>query len=185
MFDATSLAGELIAAGYTFGGYAEDLPSAEYTGCKVGGYARKHSPWTDFRDVPAAADQPLSAMPSDYANLPTVSFLIPNLCHDMHDCSIAEGDRWLAQNIDHYATWSRTHNSLLVVTFDESENDPDNPSPRWRWDSESRRVRSLSGPTTIGSCARWRTSTGSRRSDTARRPLRSAGCGVPKPRSAS
>ena len=51
----------------------------------------------------AAANQPLSAMPSDYANLPTVSFLIPNLCHDMHDCSIAEGDRWLAQNIDHYA----------------------------------------------------------------------------------
>jgi hypothetical protein len=125
-FHATSLAGELIAAGYTFGGYAEDLPSAEYTGCRVGGYARKHSPWTDFRDVPAAANQPLAAMPSDYASLPTVSFLIPNLCHNMHDCSIAEGDRWLAQNIDHYARWSRTHNSLLVVTFDESDNDPDN-----------------------------------------------------------
>ena len=126
MFDVPTLAGELVAAGYSFAGYAEDLPSAGYTGCDEGDYARKHSPWTDFRDVPATANQPLSAMPSDYANLPTVSFLVPNLCHDMHDCSIAEGDRWLAQNIDDCASWSRTHNSLLVVTFDESDDDPDN-----------------------------------------------------------
>jgi acid phosphatase len=125
-FDATSLAGELVAAGYTFAGYAEDLPRAGYTGCDTGDYARRHSPWTDFRDVPAQANQPLSAMPSDYANLPTVSFLIPNLCHDMHDCSIAQGDHWLAQNIDGYAQWARTHNSLLVITFDESDSDPDN-----------------------------------------------------------
>ena len=99
-----------------------DVPSL----ADEGDYARKHSPWTDFRDVSASANQPLSAMPDDYANLPTVSFLIPNLCHDMHDCSIAEGDRWLAQNIDDYATWARTHNSLLLVTFDESDSDPDN-----------------------------------------------------------
>jgi phosphatidylinositol-3-phosphatase len=77
MFDVPSLAGELVAAGYSFAGYAEDLPGAGYTGCHDGDYARKHSPWTDFRDVPASADQPLSAMPDDYANLPTVSLLIP------------------------------------------------------------------------------------------------------------
>ena len=45
---------------------------------------------------PPTANQPLSAMPSDYARLPTVSFVIPNLCHDMHDCSIAEGDELAA-----------------------------------------------------------------------------------------
>jgi phosphatidylinositol-3-phosphatase len=77
MFDVPSLAGELVAAGYSFAGYAEDLPGAGYTGCHDGDYARKHSPWTDFRDVPASADQPLSAMPDDYADLPTVSLLIP------------------------------------------------------------------------------------------------------------
>ena len=121
LFDAPSLAGELVAAGYTFAGYAEDLPRPGFTGCSAGDYARKHSPWTDFRDVPAAANQPLTAMPADYASLPTVSFLIPNLCHDMHDCSIVEGDRWLSQDIDRFARWARTHNSLLIVTFDESE----------------------------------------------------------------
>ena len=125
-FDAPNLAGQLVAAGHTFAGYAEDLPRPGFTGCEAGDYARKHSPWTNFRDVPAESNQPLSAMPTDYARLPTVSFLIPNLCHDMHDCSIAEGDRWLAQHLDGYAAWARTHNSLLIVTFDESEDDDDN-----------------------------------------------------------
>jgi acid phosphatase len=124
-FDGPNLASELADAGYTFVGYSEDLPRPGYTGCTAGGYARKHSPWTNFSSVPAAANQPLSAMPSDYDALPTVSFLIPNLCHDMHDCSIAEGDDWLRQNIDGYVQWARTHNSLLVVTFDESESKDD------------------------------------------------------------
>lgn len=124
-FGAPSLGGELAAAGYSFAGYAEDLPRPGFAGCKAGDYVRRHSPWIDFRDVPKEVNQPLSAMPSDFTQLPTVSFVIPNLCHDVHDCSIAEGDRWLAQNIDPYAQWARTHNSLLIVTFDESESPDD------------------------------------------------------------
>lgn len=124
-FDAPNLATELAAAGYSFTGYAEDLPQAGYPGCRAGDYARKHSPWTDFSTVPPAANQPLSAMSADYASLPTASFVIPNLCHDMHDCSIAQGDDWLRQNIDGYAEWARTHNSLLIVSFDESESNRD------------------------------------------------------------
>jgi acid phosphatase len=120
-FGGANIAGELIAAGYTFVGYSEDLPGPGYTGCRAGDYARKHSPWTDFPNLPPGINQPLSAMPADYAALPTVSFVIPNLCHDMHDCSIVEGDNWLRQNIDGYAQWARTHNSLLIVSFDESE----------------------------------------------------------------
>jgi phosphatidylinositol-3-phosphatase len=124
-FAAGNLASELTAAGYTFAGYSEDLPATGFVGCAAGDYARKHSPWTNFSAVPATANQPLSAMPTDYAALPTVSFLIPNLCHDMHDCSIAEGDAWLRQNIDGYAQWARTHNSMLLVSFDESESKDD------------------------------------------------------------
>jgi tetratricopeptide (TPR) repeat protein len=119
-FDGPDLASELTAAGYGFVGYAEDLPQPGFTGCSAGDYARKHSPWTDFADVPAEANQPLSAMPTDYAQLPTVAFVIPNLCHDMHNCSIAEGDEWLRENIDAYARWALTHDSLLIVSFDES-----------------------------------------------------------------
>ena len=124
-FRTPSLAGELSAAGYSFVGYAEDLPSPGFTGCRAGGYARKHSPWTDFSDVPAEDGRPMSDMPTDFSKLPTVSFVVPNLCHDMHDCSVKDGDHWLAQNIDPYARWARTHNSLLILTFDESEADGD------------------------------------------------------------
>ena len=92
-FSGPNLASELIAAGYTFAGYSEDLPGTGYTGCRAGGYARKHSPWTDFTNLPAGVNQPLSAMPADYDALPTVSFVIPNLCHDMHDCSDRGGRR--------------------------------------------------------------------------------------------
>jgi phosphatidylinositol-3-phosphatase len=51
--------------------------------------------------------------------------VIPNLCNDMHDCFIAQGDAWLRQNIDGYAQWARTHNSLLIVSFDKSESNRD------------------------------------------------------------
>jgi phosphatidylinositol-3-phosphatase len=124
-FDAPNLASELTDAGFSFAGYSEDLPNPGHPGCQAGNYARKHSPWTNFTTVPSSANQPLTAMSTDYAALPTVSFLIPNLCHDMHDCSIAEGDTWLQQNIDSYAQWARTHNSLLIVTFDESGSSQD------------------------------------------------------------
>jgi acid phosphatase len=29
--------------------------------------------------------------------LPTFSFVIPDICHDTHDCSVGTGDAWLAQ----------------------------------------------------------------------------------------
>jgi hypothetical protein len=117
---APSLGGQLIAAGRTFTGYAEDLPEVGFTGCTAGDYARKHSPWVNFADVPASANRPMSDLPADYADLPTLAFVIPNLCHDMHDCDVAAGDRWMRDTMDPYVDWAADHNSLLIVTFDES-----------------------------------------------------------------
>jgi hypothetical protein len=39
----------------------------------------------------------------------------------MHDCSVEVGDRWLRRNLFSYLHWARTHNSLLIITFDESK----------------------------------------------------------------
>jgi acid phosphatase len=50
-----------------------------------------------------------------------VSFVIPNLCHDMHDCSVATGDAWLRANIGPYADWAMRHDSLLILTWDEDD----------------------------------------------------------------
>jgi acid phosphatase len=126
---APNLATELRSAGKTFVGYSEDLPHRGFTGCSADGYARKHNPWVDFRNIPAAVNQPLSALPHDYAALPTVSIIVPNLCHDMHDCSIATGDRWARRHLSGYVRWARTHNSLLIVTFDEDDGTPANHIP--------------------------------------------------------
>jgi hypothetical protein len=114
-----NLATELVAAGHTFTGYSEDLPRAGYTGCSAGAYARKHNPWADFADVPAAMNQPLSALPQDFGALPTVSVVVPNLCDDMHSCPVSTGDAWARQHLASYVSWAATHNSLLIVTFDE------------------------------------------------------------------
>jgi phosphatidylinositol-3-phosphatase len=129
-FTAPNLGSELIAARLTFAGYSEDLPAVGSGVCSAGEYARKHVPWTNFANVPASASQPFSAFPAgNYARLPTVAFVIPNLCHDMHDCSVATGDSWLRAHIAGYATWAMTHNSLLVVTFDEDDGSSGNHIP--------------------------------------------------------
>src|SRR5262249_11920712 len=35
--------------------------------------------------------------------------------------TIPAGDTWLRQNLDDYYQWAKTHNSLLIVTFDEND----------------------------------------------------------------
>ena len=115
---APNLASELLAAHLTFTGYAETLPGAGSKVCAAGTYARKHAPWVAFSNVPRALSQPFDALPS-YAKLPTVSFLIPNVDDDMHDGSISDGDAWLGTHLASLVTWAKTHDTLIVLTWDE------------------------------------------------------------------
>src|SRR5512143_1549684 len=85
-YSSANLASGLIATAQTFAGYSESMPSNGYTGCTSGRYARKHNPWVNYTNVPASANLTFAAFPSDYADLPTVAFVVPNLCNDMHDC---------------------------------------------------------------------------------------------------
>ena len=119
--NAPNLATQLQAAGRSFIGYSESLPAPGFTGCRSGEYAQKHSPWAAFSNLPAGANQPWSAWPTSFNQLPTVAFITPNLCSDTHDCSVDVGDQWLRDNLSDYVNWARTHSSLLIVTFDESE----------------------------------------------------------------
>jgi hypothetical protein len=128
-FTGTSLGDQLIASGAGFTGYSEDLPSVGYTGCVSGDYARKHNPWVNWPSIPAAANQPMTAFPTDYSTLPAVSFVVPNLQHDMHDGTVAQGDAWLQNNLSGYIDWAKTHNSLFVLTFDEDDNTGNNRIP--------------------------------------------------------
>jgi acid phosphatase len=121
-----NLGRQLLDGGLSFTGYSEDLPKAGYPGCSNARYAAKHNPWVDFDNVPASANQPYTAFPTDFAKLPTVSFVVPNLCNDMHDCGTPAGDNWARAHLDGYLRWADQHNSLLIVTFDENDGSPHN-----------------------------------------------------------
>ena len=128
--NAPNLGSELLAAGYTFIGYAEDLPGVGSPVCSAGKYARKHVPWANFTNVPPTNSVPFSAFPmGNYANLPTVSFVIPNNDDNMHDGSVAQGDAWLSRELSGYANWAVANNSLLIVTWDEDDDGPHNQIP--------------------------------------------------------
>jgi phosphatidylinositol-3-phosphatase len=121
-YSSPNLASELAAAGLTFGGYVESLPSPGFAGCwgSDGLYARKHVPWPNFTNVPASATRPYRGLPSP---MPSLAWIVPNLCDDMHDCSTRTGDDWLAKNLPPIIAWNAKHDGLLIVTWDEA--DPD------------------------------------------------------------
>ena len=130
-FITPNLGASLLANSFTFIGYSEDLPSVGFNGTISGDYARKHSPWINWQDaptngIPSINNQPFSSFPTDFSTLPTVSFVIPNLAHDMHDpvilpSAIVNGDAWLQTNLDAYIQWAKTNNSLFILTFDEDD----------------------------------------------------------------
>ena len=133
-FRTSNLGQQLREKGFTFRGYAEDLPRTGNTVTKLGHYARKHVPWISFGNIPqgtnpdSSTNLPFSLFPSDFSKLPTVAIVVPNLINDMHDpgnhpqIAVKNGDAWLKKNIDPYYQWATKHNSLLIVTFDESDN---------------------------------------------------------------
>ena len=53
--------------------------------------------------------------------LPNFSLVVPNLCHDMHNCSVATGDRWLRGFVGPLLRSPAMQRSVLFITFDEGE----------------------------------------------------------------
>jgi len=128
---ASNLAQQLMGAGLSFAQYSEDLPAVGDTSCTSGLYARFHNPVPDFAALPASANLPYSQFASDLSNasLPIVSFVVPNLCHDMHGNSpqcisgfvdlVQLGDTWLSNNLPAFLTSNMARNGLLIVTWDQ------------------------------------------------------------------
>jgi phosphatidylinositol-3-phosphatase len=123
---ARSLADTLASARKTWKTYAEDLPSAGFTGGSSGRYAKKHDPFLYFRDVAdsrARRDRvvPFPQLARDLAarRLPDFSLVVPNLCDDMHDCSVATGDAWLKAHVVPLLHSPELRGGVVFVVFDE------------------------------------------------------------------
>jgi len=127
--DSENVVRDLLAAGKSWKSYAEDIPSVGYTGGDSGRYAVRHNPLAYFTDVQNDTKQvqnlvPFSQFATDLntANLPNFSFIVPNLCNDAHDCSLATSDAWLKANIDPLIQSPLFQkDGLLIILFDEAD----------------------------------------------------------------
>lgn len=126
---ASNLGSLLSAHGRTWKGYMESMP----TSCGTKGtasYAVRHDPFVYFDNIRrtslCANVVPYTRLATDLrsdATTPRFAFVTPNICNDMHDCSVATGDAWLgrfASRVMSSPAWT-TKRSLLIVTFDEDE----------------------------------------------------------------
>ncbi len=125
----TGLAGQLQAKSLSWKAYMEDMPSTCFTGSDAGGYAKKHDPFVYYTGISGnrrlcANVVPFAALARDEASraLPVFAWITPNLCHDMHDCDPAVGDRFLSRTIPSLLR-ALGPRGLLVLTWDEGSSD--------------------------------------------------------------
>jgi hypothetical protein len=142
--DDPSIFTQTRAAGRSWKVYSED----QVLGCQTsftGKYWPNHNPAIFYRQLGpspywptgdgtcAKWDVPAAQLPLDIARgaLPALSYLIPNNCNNMHDnCTgdpIRQGDTWLRDVfsgnrvvVGGLAAWAEKHDTLVVITFDES-----------------------------------------------------------------
>jgi phosphatidylinositol-3-phosphatase len=124
---ATSLADTIEDTGRTWKTYAEGLPVRGFLGGVSGRYAKKHNPFAYFTPViddPKRAQRivPLRELATDVARrqLPDFAFVVPDLCHSMHDCPVGVGDAWLRRTVGPLLKLPRT---AIFITFDEGNTD--------------------------------------------------------------
>lgn len=128
LVDDTNIADEVEASGRTWKSYQEDLPSPCFLGSESGNYVIHHNPFLYYRVIrnnPTRCQNvvPFEQFRSDLAagSVPDLAWITPNVRHDMHDGSVAEGDQWLAglvPDILNAPAWQQ--NGLLVIVWDEA-----------------------------------------------------------------
>jgi len=115
-FRANNLFAQLGYHGIRWAVWAESMGSRCRTSSH-GLYASWHNPALYYRNlmpkVCARRDVPYPKHLPRY--MPRFVFAVPNLCHDMHDCSIARGSRWLR----HHVPPLLHHGATVIITFDE------------------------------------------------------------------
>jgi hypothetical protein len=156
-----TVAGQLRAKGLTWKGYMEDMgddpvrdngvscahpalgsPDTTQQASATDQYATRHNPFVYFHSIidDAAAcqarDVPLTRLPADLgtvASTPNLSFITPDLCHDGHDATCADGGQGGLPGADAFlrdwvpritASPAYKRDGLLVIAFDEASNDP-------------------------------------------------------------
>ena len=126
---ATNLVDQLEQAGKTWRAYMEGAPSACFGAARAGEYTRHHDPFLYFDDVAANPTRcanvvPLTELAADIraGTLPAFVWITPDECHDMHDCRVRDGDRFLASLVPPLLR-ALGPRGVLFVTWDEGTSD--------------------------------------------------------------
>ncbi len=104
--------------GISWNVFMESMPSACYKGGSSGQYVLRHNPAMPFANIATKPVKCAKVVPYTSFNvnsLPQLSFVVPNLCNDMHDCSIATGDNWLQARVPAMLSAG----AEVIITFDE------------------------------------------------------------------
>jgi hypothetical protein len=128
------LATLLNSAGISWKAYEEDIDGTTCPLVSVNRYAPKHDPFVFFDDVtntnnPNSAFcishiRPYTEFAADLQNntVARYNFITPNLCNDMHDCSVTTGDTWLSQQLPAiFASQAYKNGGAIFITWDEGE----------------------------------------------------------------
>jgi phosphatidylinositol-3-phosphatase len=109
---------------------AESMPTA-CDRSDAGAYVARHNVATYFASLSTACrrwDLPMGSTSAgrlvdlvDTGRLPTFLLVIPNQCHNTHDCAVRTGDRWLSQVVPLITSGPdyRAGRTALFVTWDE------------------------------------------------------------------
>jgi phospholipase C len=144
-----TVADQLAAKGLTWRGYMEDMASncqrpalnsfdQTQNATAASQYAARHNPFVYFHSLIDSGacgsnDVPLGQLDTDLSSAsttPNLAFITPDLCHDAHDSSCADGGPGGLPAADSFLqTWvpkitsspAWAEGSLLVITFDEAD----------------------------------------------------------------
>ncbi len=135
MLSSESIFSQVRAAGGSWRAYVEDMPSnCSSSSSRL--YSPIHNPPLYYSSISADCrtwDVPLGtteagAFASDIRDetLATYTVVIPNLCHDSHDCSLETADDWLNTWITRIVS-SKSYGrgtTAIFITWDDSGVDP-------------------------------------------------------------
>jgi hypothetical protein len=113
---------QLTRAGVSWRAYMEGLTDA---GCLKSPlpYDPGHNPFAFYGGACPTNVVPFTSFASDISGTtPRFVWITPDMCHDMHNCSVAVGDQWLSgvvPQITGSSAWKS--NGVLFITWDEDD----------------------------------------------------------------
>jgi acid phosphatase len=121
-----SVFGNTIAAGRTAGIMADGMGPVPCDLNAHGEYVPRHVPWTYFVNEQDTCQKFVTDAQGFGATvaageLPNVGMLIPDQCHNAHDCSLGDADNWVASKVEEAMTgpdW-KSGKLAIVITADE------------------------------------------------------------------